>query len=105
MHGCHRAFTVSDEHSLILAGHVAFADPPSQDAAQSLAVMNRDGVEVKILTSDNELVARHICEQVRIKNPTIILGEELERTTPPLSIRPKKRRPPQSKPPTRHLQV
>jgi Mg2+-importing ATPase len=35
------------------------------------------------LTGDNELVARHICEQVGIKNPTIILGEELERTSDP----------------------
>jgi Mg2+-importing ATPase len=79
----HHAFTVADEHSLILAGYLAFADPPSPDAAQSLAAMNRDGVEVKILTGDNELVARHICEQVGIQNPTIILGEELERTSDP----------------------
>ena len=79
----YRAFTVADEHSLILAGYLAFADPPNPDAAQSLAAMNRDGVEVKILTGDNELVARHICEQVGIKNPSIILGEELERTSDP----------------------
>ena len=79
----HRAFTVADEHSLVLAGYLAFADPPNPDAAQSLTAMNRDGVEVKILTGDNELVARHICEQVGIKNPTIILGEELERTSDP----------------------
>ncbi|MFY9729101.1 MAG: magnesium-translocating P-type ATPase [Candidatus Acidiferrales bacterium] len=79
----HCAFTVADEHSLILAGYLAFADPPNPDAAQSLAAMSRDGVEVKILTGDNELVARHICEQVGIKNPTIILGEELGRTSDP----------------------
>jgi len=79
----HRAFNVTDEHSLILAGYLAFADPPNPDAAQSLAAMSRDGVEVKILTGDNELVARHICEQVGIKNPSIILGEELERTSDP----------------------
>jgi Mg2+-importing ATPase len=79
----HHAFTVADEHSLILAGYLAFADPPSPDAAQSLAAMNRDGVEVKILTGDNELVARHICKQVGIENPKIILGEELERTSDP----------------------
>ena len=79
----HCSFTVADEHSLILVGYLAFADPPNPDAAQSLAAMSRDGVEVKILTGDNELVARHICEQVGIKNPTIILGEELERTTDP----------------------
>ena len=79
----HHAFTVADEQSLILAGYLAFADPPSPDAAPSLSAMNRDGVEVKILTGDNELVARHICEQVGIKNPTIVLGEELERTSDP----------------------
>jgi Mg2+-importing ATPase len=79
----HRGFTVADEHSLVLAGYLAFADPPNPDAALSLAAMKRDGVEVKILTGDNELVARHICEQVGLKNPTLILGEELERITDP----------------------
>jgi Mg2+-importing ATPase len=79
----HCAFTVANEHSLILVSRLAFADPPNPDAAQSLVAMSRDGVEVKILTGDNELVARHICEQFGIKNPTIILGEELERTSDP----------------------
>jgi P-type Mg2+ transporter len=79
----HSVFSVADEHSLILAGYLAFADPPNPDAAESLAAMNRDGVEIKILTGDNELVARHICEQVGIINSNIILGEELERTSDP----------------------
>jgi P-type Mg2+ transporter len=79
----HCAFSVADERSLILAGYLAFADPPNPDAAQSLAAMSRDGVEIKILPGDNELVARHICEQVGIKNPSIILGDELERTSDP----------------------
>jgi Mg2+-importing ATPase len=79
----HRGFTVADEHSLVLAGYLAFADPPSPDAADSLLAMKRDGVEVKILTGDNELVARHICEQVGLNNPSIILGEELDQTTDP----------------------
>jgi Mg2+-importing ATPase len=79
----HSVFSVADEHSLMLAGYLAFADPPNPDAAESLAAMNRDGVEIKILTGDNELVARHICEQVGVINPNIILGEELERTSDP----------------------
>src|SRR5208282_3756106 len=57
-------FSAADEHSLVLAGYLAFADPPSPDAAESVAAMKRDGVDVKILTGDNELVARHVCEQV-----------------------------------------
>lgn len=72
--------TAADEHSLVLAGYLAFADPPSPDAAASLAAMKRDGVAVKILTGDNELVARHICEQVGLVSPTIVLGDQLEGT-------------------------
>ena len=45
--------------------------------------MKRDGVEVKILTGDNELVARHICEQVGIENPAIVLGDDLDRMSDP----------------------
>jgi P-type Mg2+ transporter len=74
-------YTLDDEKSLILAGYLAFADPPNPDAAESLAALKRDGVEVKILTGDNELVARHVCEQVGLANPKIVLGDELERTT------------------------
>jgi P-type Mg2+ transporter len=74
-------FSARDEHSLVLAGYLAFADPPSPDAAVSVAAMKRDGIDVKILTGDNELVARHVCEQVGIENPGIMLGEELESTS------------------------
>ncbi len=76
----HDGLTAADEHSLVLAGYLAFADPPNPDAATSLDAMRRDGIEVKILTGDNELVARHICEQVGLTNPTIVVGEELEKT-------------------------
>jgi len=74
-------FSAVDEHSLVLAGYLAFADPPSPDAAGSVAAMKRDGVDVKILTGDNELVARHVCEQVGIENPAVMLGEELDSTS------------------------
>ena len=76
-------FTVEDEHSLIFVGYLAFADPPHPDAPASVAAMKRDGVEVKILTGDNELVARHVCEQVGLTNPVVVLGEELELMSDP----------------------
>jgi Mg2+-importing ATPase len=76
-------FTVEDEHSFVFSGYLAFADPPSEDAAASIAAMKRDGVEVKILTGDNELVARHVCEQVGLTNPVIVLGEELDLMSDP----------------------
>lgn len=77
------SFSQADERSFILAGYLAFADPASPDAAESLAAMKRDGVEVKIITGDNELVARHICEQVGLHDPKIVLGDELDQMTEP----------------------
>jgi Mg2+-importing ATPase len=74
----HDGFSAADEHSLVLAGFLAFADPPAEGAAKSVAAMKRDGVQVKILTGDNELVAKHICAQVGLADPVTVLGDELE---------------------------
>ncbi len=73
------AYRVADEKELVLAGFLAFSDPPLADAAESLEALRRDGVRVKILTGDSELVAQHICAQVGLDAKHIILGEELER--------------------------
>ena len=78
-----QAFSAADERSMVLAGFLAFADPPNPDVASALNRLKRDGVEVKILTGDNELVARHICCQVGLEAPVIVLGSELEAMTDP----------------------
>ena len=72
-------YRVADEKDLVLAGFLAFSDPPLADAAESLEALRHDGVRVKILTGDSELVARHICSQVGLNAKHIILGEELDR--------------------------
>jgi Mg2+-importing ATPase len=76
-------FSSLDEHSMVLAGYLAFADPPNPDVASALARLKRDGVEVKVLTGDNELVTRHICCQVGFPEPVIVLGPELDAMTDP----------------------
>lgn len=75
------AYRVADEKDLVLAGFLAFSDPPLADAGESLEALRHDGVRVKILTGDSELVARHICSQVGLDAKHIILGEELDRMT------------------------
>ena len=75
------ALSAADERSMVLAGFLAFADPPTADAAASLEAMKRDGIQVKILTGDNELVARHVCAQVGLDNPVVVMGEELSQMT------------------------
>jgi P-type Mg2+ transporter len=79
----HHEFSLADESALTLAGFLAFSDPPTPDAAESLASLRRDGVQVKILTGDHELVARHVCEQVGLNDPEIVLGDQLEAMSDP----------------------
>ncbi len=72
------AYHAVDEVDLTLVGFLAFIDPPVAGVADVLSALRRDGVEVKILTGDNDLVARHICEQVGLDGGRIILGDELD---------------------------
>ncbi|HXX18415.1 MAG TPA: magnesium-translocating P-type ATPase, partial [Candidatus Acidoferrum sp.] len=74
-------YSVSDESHLTLAGFLAFADPPLPDAADALGALRRDGVEVKIVTGDGDLVTRHVCGQVGLDAGKIVLGDELDRMT------------------------
>ena len=76
-----KTYRKDDETDLTLAGFLTFADEPLESAAAALKALARDGVEVKILTGDNELVARHICEQVGLATNQIILGDVIERLT------------------------
>jgi Mg2+-importing ATPase len=71
------AYTREDEREFTLAGFLAFADPVLPDAAEAIADLRRDGVAVKILTGDNDRVARHMCNQIAIEHETIVTGEEL----------------------------
>jgi Mg2+-importing ATPase len=75
------AYSAADESELVLAGYLTFADPPRPDAARTVAALRRDGVQVKIVTGDNELVTRRVCEQVGIDTSGVVLGDEIERTT------------------------
>lgn len=75
------AYGLDDESELILSGYLAFADPPRPDTAKTIAALREDGVQLKIVTGDNDLVAHHVCEQVGIDHSRILLGEEIERMT------------------------
>jgi P-type Mg2+ transporter len=73
------AYSRDDETEMTLAGFVSFADPVLPDVADVLAELRRDGVAVKILTGDNELVARHVCRQIALDEQQIVTGEDIAR--------------------------
>jgi Mg2+-importing ATPase len=72
------AFTVADECDLILAGFMAFLDPPKDSAAPALRALKEYGVAVKILTGDNATVTQKVCKDVGIVVGTIVSGNELD---------------------------
>ena len=71
-------YQAADETDLGLAGFLSFADAPLPGAAAALQALRADGVEVKILTGDNELVARHVSAQVGFPDPRVVLGDALD---------------------------
>lgn len=71
-------YTVADEQNLILTGYIAFLDPPKETAATAVRELSHLGIELKILTGDNERVTRKICNTVNLPIKGILLGHEVE---------------------------
>jgi Mg2+-importing ATPase len=69
----------SDECDLILEGYVAFLDPPKESASAAIKALEQHGVRVKVITGDNELVARKVCKQVGLIIERVLLGDAVEK--------------------------
>jgi P-type Mg2+ transporter len=69
----------ADECDLILRGYVAFLDPPKQSATGAIKALRRHGVAIKVITGDNELVARNICKEVGLPTDLTVMGDEIEK--------------------------
>jgi len=70
-------YTPGDETGLTFFGFVAFIDPPKETAHESLRLMHDAGIEVKIITGDNELVTRHVCAALEFPTTRAIEGSEI----------------------------
>ncbi len=71
------SYSVEDEKDLTLLGFLIFTDPPKMDAHEAIDRLKQMGVEVKILTGDNELVAKTVCDQLKVPVKRIIVGSDL----------------------------
>lgn len=67
------------EKNLVFSGLMTFLDPPKETTVAAIEKMKEYGVEVKVLTGDNELVTNKICGDVGIKVKGILLGAEIEK--------------------------
>ena len=72
------AYGDADETELELRGFLVFADPPKADAAESVARLRSLGIELKVLTGDNERTAVHVCQEVGLPVSGVVRGDELD---------------------------
>src|SRR6185312_3412494 len=63
---------------LVAVGCLAFLDPPKDSAATAIRALNQHGVEVKVITGDNEAVTRKICREVGLDVTHSVEGREIE---------------------------
>jgi P-type Mg2+ transporter len=73
----HNHAVISDERNLVLAGFVAFLDPPKISAPSTIAALARLGIGIKVLTGDNEVVTKHVCSALSLPIDGIMTGAEL----------------------------
>jgi Mg2+-importing ATPase len=70
-------YSVNDERDMVFMGFVAFLDPPKETAKESIRLLTKAGIELKILTGDNEQVARKTCESLGFEVKGVVLGNEI----------------------------
>ncbi|QDX94226.1 magnesium-translocating P-type ATPase [Brevibacillus laterosporus] len=75
------SYSVKDESDMILVGYIGFLDPPKESAATAIQALNKNGVDVKVLTGDNAAVTRKVCKDIGLQVDRIVLGSEIDDIT------------------------
>jgi len=73
------AYSRADEADLVFAGCLLFFDPPKAGVQETIAGLARLGVDMKIITGDNRLVAAHTAETLKLPVRGILTGGDLEK--------------------------
>jgi Mg2+-importing ATPase len=71
--------TPDDEQDLQLEGFLTFLDPPKADAGGAIAALRRLGVDVKVITGDNDVVAKKVCADIGLEVRGTMTGSELDK--------------------------
>lgn len=71
------SYTRAEEKDLCFIGFLLFFDPPKVDVQQTIVDLKNRGVQLKIITGDNEKVARHVADAVQLPINRLMTGAEL----------------------------
>ncbi|MHB8893127.1 MAG: magnesium-translocating P-type ATPase [Candidatus Limnocylindrales bacterium] len=74
------------ERELVFEGLILFSDPPKAGVGETITQLARDGVALKVVTGDNDLVARHVADQVGLAVEGVLTGEEMRSLSHPALV-------------------
>jgi Mg2+-importing ATPase len=74
-------YSMNDESEMTFLGLVVFMDPPKKTVKKSIALLKQSHVELKILTGDNEIVTKQVCEQLGFEIKRVVVGPEISPMT------------------------
>jgi Mg2+-importing ATPase len=77
--GYRSTYGTQDECDLILVGYLAFLDPPKDSAIEAIRALRDNGVTVKVITGDNDIVTRKVCKEVELAVEGVLVGSRIER--------------------------
>ena len=73
-----KRFEIQDESDMIMIGFISFLDPPKATAREAIKSLYKYGVGIKVITGDNELVAKKICSQIGINTDYCLTGNDID---------------------------
>ncbi len=72
-------FKREDEDKMTFLGFITLFDPLKKNVNQTITDLDNLGVQLKIITGDNALVAANLAKQIGIEKPVIITGLQMQR--------------------------
>ncbi len=70
--------TADEERDLDLVGLLVFEDAPKATAGPAIARLHDLGVEVKVVTGDNPVVARSVCDRLGLEVTGVLSGADMD---------------------------
>lgn len=71
-------YSTEDEKDMTLIGFMGFLDPAKESAITAISSLHEHGVDVKVLTGDNAIVAQKVCQDVGIDADKFVLGNQVD---------------------------
>lgn len=69
------------ENDMVFAGFLLFFDPPKEGVLETIQELAKLGVQLRIITGDNKLVAQHTGKAIGLGDFKILTGNELDDLT------------------------